>query len=196
MPSDPATKALDFTKRFFTEKWVPASNTIKGARYSDEFFVSQIVPMAFVGDFLVPTLADPKQGYKGEWAATYMPQDVGAASDLGGNALVVNGETKNADLAAAFVRFAASEDEMKYFCEQAIEPPTRRLAGHREARLRHPPRPGGAVGGAGDDARRDRRQGVDGAGVQLDQHAAAGAGSRRPSPARRPRRRCSASATA
>jgi multiple sugar transport system substrate-binding protein len=55
-----------------------------------------------------------------------MPRDKGAASDLGGNALVANKATKNADLAAAFLKFAASEDAMKYFCEQAIELPTRR----------------------------------------------------------------------
>ncbi len=125
IPSAPATKALDFTKSFFEQRWVPASNTIKGSRYPDEFFIAKTVPMAFVGDFLVPTLADPKSGFKGDWAVTYMPRDAGAASDLGGNALVANAETKNPDLAAAFLKFAASEDAMKYFCEQAIELPTR-----------------------------------------------------------------------
>jgi multiple sugar transport system substrate-binding protein len=125
VPSAAATKALDFTKSFFDKKWVPASNTIKGARYSDEFFVAQTVPMSFLGDFLVPTLSDPKTGYRREWSATFMPRDSGAASDLGGNALVVNNQTKNPDLAAAFVKFAASEDQMRYFCEQAIELPTR-----------------------------------------------------------------------
>jgi multiple sugar transport system substrate-binding protein len=126
IPSAEATKALDFTKSFFANKWVPASNTVKGSRYSDEFFVAKTVPMAFVGDFLVPTLADPKSGYKGDWGVTFMPRDKGAASDLGGNALVANAATKNPDLAAAFLKFAASEDQMKYFCEQAIELPTRK----------------------------------------------------------------------
>jgi multiple sugar transport system substrate-binding protein len=126
IPSAEATKALDFTKSFFANKWVPASNTVKGSRYSDEFFVAKTVPMAFVGDFLVPTLADPKQGYKGDWGVTFMPRAQGAASDLGGNALVANKATKDADLAAAFLKFAAGEDQMKYFCEQAIELPTRK----------------------------------------------------------------------
>ena len=139
VPSAEATKALDFTKRFFTEKWVPASNTVKGSRYSDEFFLARTVPVAFVGDFLVPTLADPKSGYKGEWSATFMPRDASAASDLGGNALVANKDTKNADLAGAFLRFAASEDQMKYFCEQAIELPTRRSLA--EGDLRYAVRP-------------------------------------------------------
>jgi multiple sugar transport system substrate-binding protein len=141
IPSAEATKALDFTKSFFANKWVPASNTIKGSRYSDEFFVAKTVPMAFVGDFLVPTLADPKSGYKGDWGVTFMPRDKGAASDLGGNALVANKATKNADLAAAFLKFAASEDMMKYFCEQAIELPTRKTLASAGANLQYATKP-------------------------------------------------------
>ena len=53
-------------------------------------------------------------------------RDVGTYGFVGGNALVANQETRNPDLAGAFLRFAASEDAMRYFCEQAIELPTRR----------------------------------------------------------------------
>jgi multiple sugar transport system substrate-binding protein len=125
LPSDAGTKALDYTKSFFDKKWVPANNTIKTSIYSDNFFLNQTVPMTFIGDFLVPELAAPKTGYKGgDWGATYMPQDTGAASDLGGNAIVALKSTKNPDLAGAFLKFLASEDAMKYFCEQAVELPT------------------------------------------------------------------------
>ncbi len=124
LPSAAATTAMDYTKSFFTNKWVPDSATIKTSQYSDNFFLSQIVPMSFVGDFLVPELADPKAGYKGEWGATFMPQNKAAASDLGGNAIVARKDTKNPELAAAFLKFVVSEDMMKYFCEQAIELPT------------------------------------------------------------------------
>lgn len=125
LPSAAGTKALDFTKSFFDKKWVPANNTVKTSIYSDNFFLNQTVPMTFVGDFLVPELAAPKTGYKGgDWGATFMPQDQGAASDLGGNAIVALKSTKNPDLAGAFLKFLASEDAMKYFCEQAVELPT------------------------------------------------------------------------
>src|ERR1700712_1553927 len=124
IPSDAATAAMDYTKSFFTQKWTPDSNTIKTSQYSDNFFLSQVVPMSFVGDFLVPELADPKAGYKDEWGATFMPQNKAAASDLGGNAIVARKDTKNPELAAAFLKFLVSEDMMKYFCEQAIELPT------------------------------------------------------------------------
>jgi multiple sugar transport system substrate-binding protein len=125
LPSAAATSAMDYTKSFFDKKWVPANNTIKTSTYSDNFFLSQTVPMSFVGDFLVPELALPKTGYKGgSWAATFMPQDKSAAADLGGNAIVALRSTKNPDLAAAFLKFLVSEDIMKYFCEQAVELPT------------------------------------------------------------------------
>jgi multiple sugar transport system substrate-binding protein len=124
IPSEPATKALDFTKGFFEKSWVPPTAKIKTSQYSDSFFLSQTVPMAMVGDFLVPSIADPVNGYKGEWKATYLPRDQSAAADLGGNAIVARRDSANADLAAAWLRFLVSEDMMKYFCEQAIELPT------------------------------------------------------------------------
>jgi multiple sugar transport system substrate-binding protein len=124
VPSAAATKALDFTKSFFTNKWTPSTATIKTSQYSDNFFLSQIVPMSFVGDFLVPEIADPKQGYQGDFGATFLPHDAGAAADLGGNAIVALANTKNPDLAAAWLKFLVTEDSMKYFCEQAIELPT------------------------------------------------------------------------
>lgn len=125
LPSEPATTAMEFTKSFFEKSWVPRTNTIKTSVYSDNFFLNQTVAMSFVGDFLVPSIADAKAGYKGgEWAATYMPQSKAAASDLGGNAIVALKTVKNPDLAAAFLKFLVTEENMKYFCEQAIELPT------------------------------------------------------------------------
>ncbi len=139
IPSAPATTAMDYTKSFFSKQWVPGNNTIKTSVYSDNFFLSQIVPMSFVGDFLVPELADPKDGYKGDWAATFMPRDKQAAADLGGNAVVASKSTKDPDLAAAFLKFLVSEDMMKYFCEQAIELPT--LQSLASANLNYTTRP-------------------------------------------------------
>ncbi|MFT4083751.1 MAG: sugar ABC transporter substrate-binding protein [Nocardioides sp.] len=133
LPSDAATKALDYTKSFFTKKWVPATNTIKTSTYSDNFFLDQTVAMSFVGDFLVPELAAAKTGYQGgDWGATFLPQDAGTGADLGGNAIVALKDTKDPELAAAFLKTLVSEDCMKYFCEQAVELPTlQRLASEK-----------------------------------------------------------------
>ncbi|GAA2006818.1 sugar ABC transporter substrate-binding protein [Nakamurella flavida] len=124
IPSDAGTKALDFTKSFFTEKWVPDTNTIQGTRYSDDFFLKQTTVMSSIGDFSIPAVADPAQGFKGEWGATFLPRDAGAASDLGGNAIAVYNKTEQADTAAAFAKLMGREDVMKYFCAQSMELPT------------------------------------------------------------------------
>jgi multiple sugar transport system substrate-binding protein len=126
IPSDPATKALDYTKTFFQQKWVPDTNTIQGTRYSDDFFLKQTTVMSFIGDFSIPAVADKAQGYKAEWGATFMPRDADAASDLGGNSIVAYAETEQADTAAAFVKLMGREDVMKYFCANAMELPTRK----------------------------------------------------------------------
>ncbi len=125
LPSPAAVRAMDFTKSFFAKRWVPANNTVKTSLYADNFFLSQNVPMCFIGNFLVPDLADPKKGYKGgDWAATYLPRDEKSAAELGGNAIVVRAGAENEELAVAFCKFLVREDMMKYFCEQATELPT------------------------------------------------------------------------
>ncbi|NII41108.1 multiple sugar transport system substrate-binding protein [Curtobacterium flaccumfaciens] len=125
--SDPGRKAMAFTQRFFDERWVPANNTIKTTVYSDNFFLNQTVAMTFVGDFLVPELADGTNGYQGgDWTTTYMPRDVAAASDLGGNAVVATRDTENPELAAAFLKFLVEEEQMRDFCQRANELPTLR----------------------------------------------------------------------
>lgn len=122
---DPGRKAMAFTQRFFDERWVPANNTIKTTVYSDNFFLNQTVAMTFIGDFLVPELADGANGYQGgDWATTYMPRDQAAASDLGGNALVATRDTANPELAAAFLKYMVEEDPMRDFCQRANELPT------------------------------------------------------------------------
>jgi multiple sugar transport system substrate-binding protein len=116
-------KALEFTKRFFDEGWVPSNTSTKGVTYPDTVFQSGKTAMAFVGDFLLPGLDDNIDKF--EWKATYMPQDVRAASDLGGNALVATAGTDNPDLAASFLRFMVEPANMQSFCEDTTELPTR-----------------------------------------------------------------------
>ena len=120
--SEAGAKALDFTKSFFENDWVPPTSSVKSATYADSFFTEQSVAMSFVGSFLVPdvdNLADF------EWAATPMPVDARGATDLGGNALVATAETDNADLATEFLAFMTEAENMAEFCAATNELPTR-----------------------------------------------------------------------
>ncbi|WP_210440320.1 ABC transporter substrate-binding protein [Nocardioides xinjiangensis] len=117
-------KALEYTRQFLQRGWVPPNTSVKGATYPDTAFASQKVAMAFVGDFLLPSL-ETSIGDGFEWQVTYQPRDVRASTDLGGNALVAAAATDNADLAATFLRFMVDPDNMRTFCEETTELPTR-----------------------------------------------------------------------
>ena len=98
-------KALDYTKSFFDNNWVPPTSSPKATTYADSLFAEQTTAMAFVGSFLVP---DMDYFNEFEWTSVPMPRDVRGATDLGGNALVATAGTDNPDLAAEFLKFMAS----------------------------------------------------------------------------------------
>jgi ABC-type glycerol-3-phosphate transport system substrate-binding protein len=62
-----------------------------------------------------------------EFGATFLPRGAGgAASDLGGNAVVVTTQSKRPDAAAAFAKFLVTPENMKLFCEQTTVLPSRK----------------------------------------------------------------------
>ncbi|MET0589982.1 MAG: sugar ABC transporter substrate-binding protein [Naasia sp.] len=120
--SEAGAKALDFTKSFFENGWVPPTSSVKSATYADSFFTEQTAAMAFVGSFLVPDVDDLAEF---DWVATPMPVDERGATDLGGNALVATAGTDNPELAAEFLRFMSNAENMAAFCAATNELPTR-----------------------------------------------------------------------
>ncbi|WP_341935788.1 sugar ABC transporter substrate-binding protein [Microbacterium sp. LWO14-1.2] len=115
-------KALDFTRSFFTENWVPPTSSTKGTVYADSLFTEGTAAMAFAGSFLVPDIDSLAEF---DWTALPMPKDARGATDLGGNALVATKDTKNPELAAEFLKFMVSADAMSEFCANTNELPTR-----------------------------------------------------------------------
>ena len=115
-------KALDFTKSFFDNQWVPPTSSTKSTVYADTTFQEGTAAMVFAGSFLVP---DMETLAKFNWTAIPMPRDERGATDLGGNALVASKDTKNPDLAAKFLSFMVQADSMSAFCAATNELPTR-----------------------------------------------------------------------
>ncbi|GAA2175488.1 sugar ABC transporter substrate-binding protein [Agrococcus versicolor] len=113
--------ALDFTRSFFENQWVPPTSTPAGTVYADSLFSEQTTAMAFVGSFLVP---DMDYFNEFEWTALPMPRDERGATDLGGNALVATAETDQPELATEFLRFMVTEEAMSTFCAATNELPT------------------------------------------------------------------------
>ena len=115
-------KALDYTRAFFDNNWVPPTSSPKATTYADSLFAEQTTAMAFIGSFLVP---DMDYFNEFDWTSVPMPRDVRGATDLGGNALVATAGTDNPDLAAEFLKFMASPEAMTAFCAGTNELPTR-----------------------------------------------------------------------
>lgn len=115
-------KALDFTKSFFENEWVPPTSSTKATTYADSLFAEQTTAMAFIGSFLVP---DMDYFNEFEWTSVPMPRDERGATDLGGNALVATAATDKPALSAEFLKFMVSADAMSAFCAATNELPTR-----------------------------------------------------------------------
>lgn len=119
-------QAIDFTRSFFTEQYVPPNDSIKSATYAADLWFSQTVAMTFSGAFQIP---DADKNLDFEWGATYPPRNVRSAGDFGGNALVATAASTKPDLAAAFLTSMTEEASMRNFCENASLLPTRRDLG-------------------------------------------------------------------
>ena len=115
-------KALDFTKSFYENQWVPPTSSTKSSIYAGTTFQEGTAAMVFAGSFLLP---DMETLAKFNWTAIPMPRDERGATDLGGNALVATKDTKNPELAAKFLAFMVQADSMSAFCAATNQLPTR-----------------------------------------------------------------------
>ena len=114
--------AVDFSKSFFSRKFVPPNSSVKSTTYAADIWYSQTSAMVFGGAFQVP---DATKNLQFDWGVTYAPRDVRAAGDFGGNALVATAATKKPDLAAKFLDFMTQADPMRDFCSGSSLLPTR-----------------------------------------------------------------------
>ena len=118
---DPGTlKALTYTRDLFRQGLVPQASSARGQPASD-LFVNQTVAMVFAGDFLLSEI----EGAGFEYQATFLPRDVNASADLGGNALVAVEASEKKDEALKFLDFCAQAQQMGDFCAAATVLPTR-----------------------------------------------------------------------
>jgi ABC-type glycerol-3-phosphate transport system substrate-binding protein len=115
---------VDFSKRFFSERWVPTNDSIKSATYASDTWYRQRAAMVWSGAFQIP---DAAKTLDFEWTATYAPRRVRGGSDFGGNALVATKAAgAKAELIASFFDHVTQEAQMRTFCEGASLLPTRK----------------------------------------------------------------------
>jgi len=119
-------KAIDWFASLYREELIPASNSIKGANDAATIksFSTGDVGLMIYGDWIMTDVSKAIEPSK--WDITYMPKDVTAASDLGGNLLAVSKSCKNPAVAADFIKFVCDSEHMKYFCETDLFLPVRK----------------------------------------------------------------------
>jgi len=115
MDSPEARKALEFTKSWFDDGIVPPNSSLKTSERGSDLFPTGAIAMAPMGNW---EMADIDAG-EFDWGVTFLPQDVAAATELGGNALAVPAEGKNPELAARFAAHVGSVDAMREFVSVA-----------------------------------------------------------------------------
>ncbi len=120
-----ARRALEWTRSLYTEGLHAPSILVKRPTYPDEIFPTQKISMIQAGDFLIPSIDAAVKG-RFDWGVTYLMRDAGAATDLGGNAVVVTDQARNKDVAAEFAKFLVTRENMTRFCERTTVLPVRR----------------------------------------------------------------------
>jgi multiple sugar transport system substrate-binding protein len=116
-------ETIAWNQSWFQDNMVPPSTSIKSSEPIENLFSNGTIAMMLQGDWLMPYLKD---NMKAGWGVTYMIRDAQMASDMGGNAVGVTKDSQNPELAAEFVKFIASDEQMKRFCVDAQFIPVRK----------------------------------------------------------------------
>ena len=116
-------ETIAYNQSWFQDDLVPPATSIKSSELIESLFANETIAMMLQGDWLIPYLVD---SMKADWGVTYMIQDVEMASDMGGNAVGVTKDSQDPELAAEFVKFIASEEQMAQFCVDAQFIPVRK----------------------------------------------------------------------
>jgi multiple sugar transport system substrate-binding protein len=116
-------ETIAWNQGWFQDDMVPPSTSIKSSEAIENLFSNGTIAMMLQGDWLMPYLEDNMQA---DWDVTYMIRDAEMASDMGGNVVAVTRDSQDPELAADFVNFVASEEQMAQFCVDAQFIPVRK----------------------------------------------------------------------
>lgn len=119
-------EAIEFTRSWYKDGLIPPSDTIKATQdgTADQLFSSGNVGMMIHGDWIIQniTKAMPEKAF----GVAPMIRSSGAASDMGGNLLAVTRSSKSPKVAADFISWVCSKQNMRYFCEHDLFLPVRK----------------------------------------------------------------------
>ena len=113
--SPQGVSALAWTQNLYRERLVPPDNTIRDSNASTAraYFSEGAVGLMLHGDWQLESLRTAMKD--SDWGVTYMIQDAGRASDLGGNVLAVTRDCRNVRAAVDFLLFEGRPDNIRSF---------------------------------------------------------------------------------
>ncbi len=125
LDTDQAKKALAWTQSLYTEK-LHAESVLVKAPDLPRRDLPDPEDLDDPGRRLPHPSLQASIGSKFDWGVTYLPRDSAAATDLGGNAVVVTDGSKNKTVAAEFAKYLVTKDNMTMFCEKTTVLPVRK----------------------------------------------------------------------
>lgn len=123
--SDEGVEAIEWSRTWFEDGLMSPENSLKAskAQTAETLFANEQVGMMIASDFKMLGLKDklPEES----WTVGPLFQDVGKATNMGGNALVVTSSAGDPEAAAKYVEYMCNDESMSRFCEESSFVPVR-----------------------------------------------------------------------
>ncbi|MCB0158565.1 MAG: sugar ABC transporter substrate-binding protein [Caldilineaceae bacterium] len=125
--SEATIETVNWMKSWYDEGLAPGSTSMKASEQADQLFINGTIAFFISGSWHMPALRD--QMTTMGWDVTYLPcTPNGQDADLGGNGLAVTKDSKHPEIAAEFIKFATSTDNMREYAASAFFNPVRKSA--------------------------------------------------------------------
>ena len=120
-------QTIAWTQSWYNDGLTPLSTSMKASERAEELFINGSIAFLISGSWHLPAFRENMLSY--DWDVTYLPcSGNGQDADLGGNGFAVTKDSDHPEMAAEFIKFMATTDNMRTFAEQAFFNPVRESA--------------------------------------------------------------------
>ena len=125
--SEATIETINWMKSWYDEGLAPGSTSMKASEQANQLFINGSIAFFISGSWHMPDLR--AQMTSMGWDVTYLPcTPNGQDADLGGNGLVITKDSEHPEIAAEFLKFATSTDNMREYAASAFFNPVRKSA--------------------------------------------------------------------
>ena len=127
MNSEAAVETVAWTKSWYDDGLSPLSTTMKFSERAEDLFINGSIAFLISGSWHLPALRENMLSY--DWDVTYLPcTPNGQDADLGGNGFAVTKDSEHPEVAADFIKFMTTTENMRTFASEAFFNPVRNSA--------------------------------------------------------------------